>query len=131
MSWTGIPINTASSCRVRIWRFYRPSSYWQTCRTLSFCSPGISPTKSWNSRPNTGSEAENSSYRFRRYVSFRLLKLRIMHTKETAPPGVLNNNRDVCPNCESGQMQTFYEVRNIPVHSVLLMSTPERALNYP
>jgi SAM-dependent methyltransferase len=54
-----------------------------------------------------------------------------MHTKQTAPPGVMNNSRAVCPNCESGQMQTFYEVRNIPVHSVLLMSTPERALNYP
>jgi SAM-dependent methyltransferase len=28
-------------------------------------------------------------------------------------------------------MQAFYEVRNIPVHSVLLMPTRERALNYP
>jgi SAM-dependent methyltransferase len=28
-------------------------------------------------------------------------------------------------------MQSFYEVRNIPVHSVLLMPTRERALNYP
>jgi len=28
-------------------------------------------------------------------------------------------------------MQTFYEVRNIPVHSVLLMPTRERALSYP
>ena len=28
-------------------------------------------------------------------------------------------------------MQTFYEVRNIPVHSVLLMPTKERALGYP
>ena len=28
-------------------------------------------------------------------------------------------------------MQTFYEVRNIPVHSVLLMPTRERALTYP
>jgi SAM-dependent methyltransferase len=36
-----------------------------------------------------------------------------------------------CPNCEQGQMQAFYEVRNIPVHSVLLMPTRERALNYP
>lgn len=37
----------------------------------------------------------------------------------------------ICPNCEQGQMQTFYEVRNIPVHSVLLMPTRERALSYP
>jgi SAM-dependent methyltransferase len=28
-------------------------------------------------------------------------------------------------------MQTFYEVRNIPVHSVLLMPTKERAMGYP
>src|SRR6185436_3729008 len=37
----------------------------------------------------------------------------------------------LCPNCQQGQMQSFYEVRNIPVHSVLLMPTRERALNYP
>lgn len=36
-----------------------------------------------------------------------------------------------CLNCGQGQMQTFYEVRNIPVHSVLLMPTRERALSYP
>ena len=36
-----------------------------------------------------------------------------------------------CPNCTRGRMQAFYEVRNIPVHSVLLMPTRERALNYP
>src|SRR5688572_26140483 len=44
-------------------------------------------------------------------------------TAESAQP--------TCPNCEQGQMQTFYEVRNIPVHSVLLMPTRERALSYP
>ena len=37
----------------------------------------------------------------------------------------------VCPNCELGVMQVFYEVRNIPAHSVLLMPTRERALTYP
>jgi SAM-dependent methyltransferase len=36
-----------------------------------------------------------------------------------------------CPNCEQGRMETFYEVRDIPVHSVLLMPTRERALSYP
>lgn len=36
-----------------------------------------------------------------------------------------------CPNCETGGMTVFYEVKNIPVHSVLLMPTRERALNYP
>ncbi len=28
-------------------------------------------------------------------------------------------------------MSVFYEVKNIPVHSVLLMPTRERALSYP
>lgn len=37
----------------------------------------------------------------------------------------------ICPNCEKGGMEEFYEVRNIPVHSVLLMPTREKALNYP
>jgi hypothetical protein len=37
----------------------------------------------------------------------------------------------ICPNCEAGEMSLFYEVKNIPVHSVLLMPTRERALNYP
>jgi SAM-dependent methyltransferase len=36
----------------------------------------------------------------------------------------------ICPACEHGVMQVFYEVRNIPVHSVLLMPTREMALNY-
>jgi SAM-dependent methyltransferase len=36
-----------------------------------------------------------------------------------------------CPNCLVPGMDAFYEVRNIPVHSVLLMPTRERALNYP
>lgn len=37
----------------------------------------------------------------------------------------------VCPNCETGDMTVFYEVNDIPVHSVLLMPTRERALEYP
>jgi SAM-dependent methyltransferase len=42
-----------------------------------------------------------------------------------------DSDQTLCPNCSQGHMQTFYEVRNIPVHSVLLMPTRERALNYP
>jgi SAM-dependent methyltransferase len=42
-----------------------------------------------------------------------------------------NQDPPVCPNCETGKMKVFYEVNNIPVHSVLLMPTRERALNYP
>ena len=36
-----------------------------------------------------------------------------------------------CPNCGQTGLEPFYEVRNIPVHSVLLMPTRERALDYP
>src|ERR1700757_430411 len=37
----------------------------------------------------------------------------------------------LCPSCDQGRMQVFYEARNIPVHSVLLMPTRERAMTYP
>ena len=36
-----------------------------------------------------------------------------------------------CPNCLRPGMEAFHEVKNIPVHSVLLMPTRERALGYP
>lgn len=36
-----------------------------------------------------------------------------------------------CPNCNKEGIKLFYEVKNVPVHSVLLMDTAEEALNYP
>jgi SAM-dependent methyltransferase len=39
--------------------------------------------------------------------------------------------QSVCPSCGQGRMEPFYEVPNIPVHSVLLMPTREAALSYP
>jgi hypothetical protein len=36
-----------------------------------------------------------------------------------------------CPNCGGSDVAVFYEVRNVPVHSVLLMPTREAALAYP
>ncbi|HEY2934567.1 MAG TPA: class I SAM-dependent methyltransferase [Acidobacteriota bacterium] len=36
-----------------------------------------------------------------------------------------------CPSCRSGRMSVFYEVRSVPVHSVLLMPTRQTAMNYP
>lgn len=36
-----------------------------------------------------------------------------------------------CPNCGQGAMREFYEVRNVPVHSVLLMPTREVAVGFP
>ncbi len=36
-----------------------------------------------------------------------------------------------CPNCGAGGISVFYELNNVPVHSVLLLLTREEALNYP
>ena len=57
-----------------------------------------------------------------------------MMTEQTVVQSDLDRetvSSSVCPSCHQGRMQAFYEVRNIPVHSVLLMPTRERALNYP
>ncbi|NJK36408.1 MAG: methyltransferase domain-containing protein [Oscillatoriales cyanobacterium RM2_1_1] len=37
----------------------------------------------------------------------------------------------ICPNCGHVGLLIFYEVRNVPVHSCLMLSTPEEALNFP
>lgn len=42
----------------------------------------------------------------------------------------MSSNR-VCPNCGSVGMSVFYEVNDVPVHSVLLLPTREEALRYP
>lgn len=36
-----------------------------------------------------------------------------------------------CPNCESDKLESFYRVSGIPVHSVMLMESPEEAVNFP
>jgi SAM-dependent methyltransferase len=36
-----------------------------------------------------------------------------------------------CPNCRTTHMTIFYEVSDVPVHSVLLLPTREAALTYP
>lgn len=36
-----------------------------------------------------------------------------------------------CPNCGHQELSIFYEVRNVPVHSCLMMSEREKALNFP
>lgn len=36
-----------------------------------------------------------------------------------------------CPNCGSSPMDPFYEINGVPVHSVLLMPTVEKAQTYP
>lgn len=35
-----------------------------------------------------------------------------------------------CPNCDAQGMSVFYEVDQVPVHSVLLMETPEQAVHF-
>ncbi len=36
-----------------------------------------------------------------------------------------------CPNCLQGDLEIFYEVHRVPVHSVLLMPTRQVAVSYP
>ena len=36
-----------------------------------------------------------------------------------------------CPTCGTNNMRVFYEIRNVPVHSVLLFPTQKEAINYP
>ncbi len=36
-----------------------------------------------------------------------------------------------CPNCESGKLAPFYKVAEIPVHSVMLMTSREEAIKFP
>lgn len=37
----------------------------------------------------------------------------------------------VCPNCGNKELSLFYEVRNVPVHSCLMMPTEQEALDFP
>lgn len=41
------------------------------------------------------------------------------------------NTKYICPGCNEAGMVVFYEIKNQPAHSVLLMPTREIALNYP
>ncbi|MEM9946351.1 MAG: class I SAM-dependent methyltransferase [Cyanobacteria bacterium P01_D01_bin.36] len=38
---------------------------------------------------------------------------------------------ETCPNCGSKGLSVFYEVRNVPVHSCLMMPSTEKALDFP
>lgn len=39
--------------------------------------------------------------------------------------------KNICPNCNGAGLLVFYELDNVPVHSVLLLQTRQEALNYP
>jgi SAM-dependent methyltransferase len=37
----------------------------------------------------------------------------------------------ICPNCKTPGMTVFYEIKKVPVHSVLLLTTRDEAVSYP
>ena len=41
------------------------------------------------------------------------------------------NKEHSCPNCGSKGLHIFYEVKNVPVHSCLMMSSKEDAIDFP
>lgn len=41
------------------------------------------------------------------------------------------SEKSICPGCGSANVSIFYEVKNIPIHSVMLLPTKEKAVNYP
>ena len=38
---------------------------------------------------------------------------------------------NLCPGCGLSSINVFYELKSVPVHSVLLIQTQESALNFP
>jgi SAM-dependent methyltransferase len=48
-----------------------------------------------------------------------------------APTTVLPVAKRVCKSCGGGGMRIFYEIRNVPVHSCMLLPTREEALAFP
>jgi SAM-dependent methyltransferase len=49
----------------------------------------------------------------------------------TQTPSKAMKQDHVCPNCGNRGLSIFYEVRNIPVHSCLMMDNREEARNFP
>ncbi|MDJ0510220.1 MAG: class I SAM-dependent methyltransferase [Crocosphaera sp.] len=46
-------------------------------------------------------------------------------------PSFTRSVEHTCPNCGHQEIQLFYEVKNVPVHSCLMIPTKEEALNFP
>lgn len=44
---------------------------------------------------------------------------------------ILEEGRNICPNCKESNLKIFYEIKNVPAHSVLIFKTKEEAINYP
>lgn len=49
----------------------------------------------------------------------------------SVPDGAPVDKTKRCPNCDSLGMKPLYRVRNVPVHSCILMPTRDAAINYP
>ncbi|MCU0533016.1 MAG: class I SAM-dependent methyltransferase [Hydrococcus sp. Prado102] len=45
--------------------------------------------------------------------------------------GVTDLTEHICPNCHHQGLSIFYEVRNVPVHSCLMLPTQQEALDFP
>jgi hypothetical protein len=54
-----------------------------------------------------------------------------MQSKAAEWPGHNTSIKDSCPSCYDENISYFYQIENLPVHSVLLLQTREEALNYP
>lgn len=58
--------------------------------------------------------------------------LEIMTQTSTTPiPAGTRPVQQACPSCGHGELHVFYEVRNVPVHSCLMMGSEEEAVNFP
>ena len=54
-----------------------------------------------------------------------------MIIKESGKSATENSICYSCPNCGDKGVNVFYQVKNVPVHSVLLFSSRDMAINYP
>ncbi|NEO24717.1 MAG: methyltransferase domain-containing protein [Moorea sp. SIO1F2] len=52
-------------------------------------------------------------------------------SKNFAHTQPISLSEHICPNCGNQGLSLFYEVHNVPVHSCLMMSTQEAALDFP
>ncbi|OZH51995.1 SAM-dependent methyltransferase, partial [Hydrocoleum sp. CS-953] len=51
-------------------------------------------------------------------------------TKNSNPQQITRLANHTCPNCGHNQLSLFYEVESVPVHSCLMSSTKEKALEF-
>jgi len=51
--------------------------------------------------------------------------------KQTDHIGAARSIEHCCPNCGHNELSIFYQVRNVPVHSCLMMPTQQEALDFP